>query len=62
MRQFLLTKIAVGVDGVFDRLKHKLLQSINLIELYFLYLENNRMCPVTFSSFKTRVHSSVHLC
>ena len=48
MRQFLLTKIAVGVDGVFNRLKHKLLQSINLIELYFLCLENNRMYPVTF--------------
>ena len=48
MRQFLLTKITVGVDGVFNRLKHKLLQSINLIELYFLYLENNRMYPVTF--------------
>ena len=62
MRQFLLTKIAVGVDGVFNRLKHKLLQSINLIELYFLYLENNRMYRVTFSSLKTRVHSSVHLC
>ena len=62
MRQFLLTKITVGVDGVFNRLKHKLLQSINLIELYFLYLENNRMYPVTFSSLKTRVHSSVHLC
>lgn len=62
MRQFLLTKIAEGVDGVFNRLKHKLLQSINLTELYFLYLENNRMYPVTFSSLKTRVHSSVHLC
>ena len=36
LRQFLLTKIAEGVDGVFNRLKHKLLQSINLIELYFL--------------------------
>ena len=60
MRQFLLTKITVGVDGVFNRLKHKLLQSINLIELYFLYLENNRMYPVTFfvtqdtSSFLSR--------
>lgn len=36
MRQFPLTKIAVGVDGVFNRLKHKLQKSINLTELYFL--------------------------
>lgn len=47
IRQFLLTKIAV--DVVSNSLKHELRQSINLKELYFLYLENNRRYPVIFS-------------